>query len=518
MENKQEKKGIFVRIYEWFKNLTVKGLLGAIFIAFVIIILLMSVSYLPSALSRISSSFSAALYSVFVPAEGATMTADKKIVESGEDFNITFKMGDAKDGIFTVFYDCEQDVKLMSIENNGLKNISCDTPYYLLNNDTSIRIRAISEEESIVRLVITGALENNETLKSETVGVARITVKNDSLNAVSEETTTTRPATSTNNSVVTNISNFLPRVTPVTPVAPTYYGKADLAVRVLQVGRLNTATNQIFSQTTFSYGDTVGVKFEVRNDGDAATTGYWNFTAALPSLSNPSYTSPSQVSLRPGESIQFTLGFNNLTNQRSSLITINVDPANTVVESNEGNNMTTSSIINTDYNNNYYNNNNNYYNNNYNYNNGCYVNGYFTYNCLGYDDDYYDDDYYGDEVDLEVEIIAVGYINSSGRFVEDNEMDEGDDAAVKFKVRNLGDDESGRWDYEVDMTPSFSGDTYERRNMSSLDPGESITITVEFNNAEDTGTNRFRVEVDPDDDIGDDRRSNNDDSATIRIN
>jgi hypothetical protein len=515
MENKQEKKGIFVRIYEWFKNLTVKGLLGAIFVAFVIIILLMSVSYLPSALSRISNSFSAALYSIFVPAEGATMTADKKVVNSGEDFNITFKMGDAKDGIFTVFYDCEQDVKLMSVENNGLKNISCDTPYYLLNDGTSIRIRAISEQESVVRLVITGALENNDTLKSETVGVARITIKNDNLNTVVEQEE--RPVVIATSSTSTYVP---PRNTYVTP---TYYGRADLAVRVLQVGRLNTATNLITSQTSFNYNDTVGIKFEVSNDGDAVTSGYWSFTAALPSISTPTYTSPTQVPLRPGESIQFTLGFNNLTNQRNSLITINVDPSNVVAESNEGNNMTTSSTINSGYNNNYYNNNYNYndYNNYNNYSNGCYVNGYFTYNCLGYNDDYNDyndyNNYYGDDVDLAVEIIAVGRVSSSGNFIEDNTIDEGDDAAVRFEITNEGDDDSGRFDFEVDMTPSFSGDTYRRTNISSLSPGESITFTVEFENAEDNGTNRFRVEVDPNDDIGDDRRSNNDDTATIRI-
>jgi hypothetical protein len=37
---KIENKGIINRVYSWFKNLTVKGLLGAILIAFVIIIIL----------------------------------------------------------------------------------------------------------------------------------------------------------------------------------------------------------------------------------------------------------------------------------------------------------------------------------------------------------------------------------------------------------------------------------------------------------------------------------------------
>jgi hypothetical protein len=77
--------------------------------------------------------------------------------------------------------------------------------------------------------------------------------------------------------------------------------------------------------------------------------------------------------LKPGESIIFTLGFSNLTNQNVSIITINVDPTNIVAESTEANNIVTSTITNLSYNSNYY------YNNN--SNTGCYINGNFTYNC-----------------------------------------------------------------------------------------------------------------------------------------
>lgn len=482
MENK-EKKGIFGRIYDWFKNLTVKGLLGAIFIAFVIIILLMSVSYLPSAISRLSSSFSAALYSIFVPAEGATMTVDKKVINSGEDFTINFKAGDKTNGIFTVSYTCDQNATLLAVESSGLKNIACDKPYYILNNDNSLKIKVNTKDESIVRLVVTGAIENNETQKSETVGVARITVANEKANPTVATPSTTKPT----NSIV---SNLFPN--------SSYVGKADLAVRVLQVGILNTNTNTIYSQNQFNSRDTVGVRFEVRNDGDAITNS-WNFTASLPSASNPVYVSPIQNALRPGESIQFTLGFGNLTNRSNSLITINVDPSNLTLESNEANNMTTSSIINNGYNNNYYNNS----------NSGCYINGWFTYNCDNYSN--------SNGIDLDVEILAVGRLNSSGNFVEDDNVNEGDDVAVKFRIRNEGDEDSGRFDYEVNLTPSFSGDPYIKRNASSLDAGESVTVVVDFENARDTGTNKFKVEIDPDNDLNEDNTDNNTDTDTIYI-
>lgn len=381
---KTENKGILVKACNWFKNLTVKGLLKTILVVFIIILIVMSASYLPNIISRVSSSLSAALYSVFVPAEGASMTADKKIVNSGEDFNINFKKGDnATDGLFTISYGCSANANLFSVENSGLKKIACDTPYYLLDNGTTIKIRP-STDDSVVRLVITGAFENNTTQKIETVGVARITVTNSAANVVADVPNKT--ATTTNNSNVTgntNTNNY------ASSLLPTYYGKADLAVRILQVGLMTNGTNLITNQNQFSYSDMVGIRFEIRNDGDT-NTGPWSFTATLPSISTPTYNSNTQISLKPGESIIFTLGFSNLSGQYNGVITINADPLNLISESNKINNTASQTITNVNYNNNYN------YNYNNNYNNGCYINGFFTYNCnnnWNYDYNYH---YYND--------------------------------------------------------------------------------------------------------------------------
>ena len=357
MEN-QEQKGITGRIYDWFRNFTLIRLFDAILAIFVVIIILFAVSYLPSVMSRISSSLSAALYSVFIPANSATMTADKSLMNSGEDFTVTFKKADTTSttsGLFTVSYACDANpnVSLVAVETTGLKKIDCDTPYYLLGNGTSLKIRPTTQD-SVVRLVLTGAFENNDTQKTDTVGVVRVTIKNDAVGTITTSTAAT-------------VSK-----TPVyTAPASTYSGTPDLAARILQVGLLN-GNSLTTTQNQFSSSDMVGVRFEVRNDGDA-DTGMWYFTATLPSISTPTYSSNTQTSLKPGESIIFTLGFTNLTNQNISTITINVDPQNTVTETSEANNIVTTTITNLSY----YNNN-NYYNNS---TNGCYINGIYTYNC-----------------------------------------------------------------------------------------------------------------------------------------
>ena len=456
MENQKE-KGIFVRIYDWFKNLTVKGLLGAILMAFIIVIILMSVSFIPGIMSKISSSLSAALYSVFVPVESATMTTDRTIIKSGEDFNINFKKGDGMtDGLFTVSYTCDTAAELLSVETSGLKKIECDTRYYLLEKDTSIKIR-VNTQDTVVRLVIEGAFENNENQKIETIGVARITVKNSS-----DITVVTPTETPVSNPAVTPTVNppYIP--SQPAPIQPVYYGKPDLAVRMLQTGLLS-GNSVITNQNQFSYNSMVGIKFEIRNDGDVAT-GPWTFTAILPSVSTPNYNSNSQISLRPGESIIFTLGFSNLTNVYTSNISVTADPLNFVTENNEYNNAITSTITNTGYNNNYYNNNN--YNNSIYPNNGCYVNGFFTYNCGNYYNNGWDYNYNNN--DLEVSCYA-----------------EPDDPETGDRVRWYAEADGGDGDYSYDWTGTNGLDS------SSENPYKTYSST---------GTKRATVTVTDGDD------------------
>lgn len=402
-EEKIEKRGIFVRIYNWFRNLSMKGFFGLLIMIFIIIIILSSISFLPSIIERASSSLSAALYSIFIPAEKATITADKKIVNSGEDFTITFKKVTDTTGFFTVSYSCDFNIDLMSVESNGLKKINCDTPYYLLENETAVQIRPITND-SVTRLVIDGSFENNDTQKIEKIGVARITIKNDSANTVTNSpvnisTTPTSAVTNTSTNIIEN---------PITnAIAPIYYGKPDLAIRILQVGLLINGTNLITTQNQFNYADTVGIKFEIRNDG-SINTGPWSFSVSLPSFSTPNYNSNTQISLRPSESIIYTLGFSNLTNQNTGLITINVDPANIINESTEINNTASYMITNINYHNNYYN------------NNGCYINGIFTYNCYidgngwNYNNDNLDVSCYADPSDPETGDRVRWYADVSG--------------------------------------------------------------------------------------------------------
>lgn len=133
-------------------------------------------------------------------------------------------------------------------------------------------------------------------------------------------------------------------VTTTTTVAP--YGDPDLTVKITDVGYLRTKndTDTFVASNSVSSGRDGAVKFTVKNIG-TNVTGSWKFQAILPtSSSNSTFTSPTQDSLQPGESVDFVLGFQHTRSGNDRDIVIKVDSAKDVSESDEGNNSDSDTI------------------------------------------------------------------------------------------------------------------------------------------------------------------------------
>lgn len=159
---------------------------------------------------------------------------------------------------------------------------------------------------------------------------------------------TTTPATTTPATPAPTTTPTTP--TPVTPTAgqgsssvtqiaggtQTLYGLADLSVSIQSVGYLATTSAQSFvADTTVPHGSRPAVVFTVKNIGTNISS-IWNFTAKIPTLSSYVYSAPNQQILRPGESIQFTLGFDQANAGSNKTISIHVNPNGT--DSNSTNN------------------------------------------------------------------------------------------------------------------------------------------------------------------------------------
>lgn len=88
-------------------------------------------------------------------------------------------------------------------------------------------------------------------------------------------------------------------------------GKADLVIKIIRVGYIDDTTGAFIATSSVSQLKQAAVMFEVTNVGRVPSGG-WSFTAHLPSPTS-TFQSEKQISLRPGDGIQFTIGFRNLS-------------------------------------------------------------------------------------------------------------------------------------------------------------------------------------------------------------
>lgn len=133
---------------------------------------------------------------------------------------------------------------------------------------------------------------------------------------------------------------------PIGGTAPTggYYGLADLTVSINQVGYLTTNSADSFvAATIVPHGYRPAVKFTVKNIG-TNVAGAWRFSATIPTTVGFLYNSNPQQALNPGDSIDFTMGFDQATIGANEPITLKVNYDNAIAESNTGNDTITANV------------------------------------------------------------------------------------------------------------------------------------------------------------------------------
>lgn len=118
----------------------------------------------------------------------------------------------------------------------------------------------------------------------------------------------------------------------------TSSGLPDLIVTINAVGYLITASADSFLATsTVPAGGRPAVNFTIKNIG-ANTSGPWRFSASIPTQTAYIYHSPPQQSLAPGDSIDYTLGFDQSNKGSGQTVSITANFDRTVTESNSNNN------------------------------------------------------------------------------------------------------------------------------------------------------------------------------------
>ncbi len=167
--------------------------------------------------------------------------------------------------------------------------------------------------------------------------------------------TTTTATTTTATSTKPVAGTSTPKPVAGTPTSGTYpigtggapanlYGLPDLAVVITAVGYLNTSDASSFvAASSVPSGKRPAVKFTVRNAGTNVTSS-WRFTADIPTKRDYTFRSPVQQALNPGESIDYTLGFDQADRGDNQKITIEVNSDDSFKESNTSNNTISAAL------------------------------------------------------------------------------------------------------------------------------------------------------------------------------
>lgn len=125
---------------------------------------------------------------------------------------------------------------------------------------------------------------------------------------------------------------------------PTLYGYPDLVVNILSVGYLASASADTFvASSTVPSGSRPAVKFSIKNVGTNVAAP-WRFSASIPAQTAYVYQSPSQQALNPGDSIEYTLGFDQANKGTDQMISVTANFDNSITESTTNNNSASTKI------------------------------------------------------------------------------------------------------------------------------------------------------------------------------
>ncbi|OYV63149.1 MAG: hypothetical protein B7X03_02980 [Parcubacteria group bacterium 21-58-10] len=132
-------------------------------------------------------------------------------------------------------------------------------------------------------------------------------------------------------------SNVFPLGTTTTAVAVPN-GLPDLITTINAIGYLATSSaNSFVASSTVPAGSRPAVTFTIKNAG-TGVSGPWRFSASIPTQTAYIYRSQLQQPLNPGDSIDYTLGFDQANKGAGQTISITANYDHLVTESNFNNN------------------------------------------------------------------------------------------------------------------------------------------------------------------------------------
>ncbi len=176
--------------------------------------------------------------------------------------------------------------------------------------------------------------------------MASTTISFDGASSTSLKTLVTHPTTIVPKRIATTAgtkTNTVYRISG-SAGAPSLYGLPDFVTTIDAIGYLaTTSANSFIASSTVPAGSRPAIRFTIKNIG-TNVTGPWRFSALIPTQTAYIYQSQPQQSLNPGDSIDYTLGFDQANKGANETISITANFDHTVVESNTNNDSASARI------------------------------------------------------------------------------------------------------------------------------------------------------------------------------
>lgn len=216
------------------------------------------------------------------PLHELTIATEKTVVNSGESFQVSWT-NVRQNGEYHISYACDSGVSLEVRGEDSAIPMKCTDILTLPETAHGLFLTAHSDNLRFTDAYLTVTFKNTRT-DEELKNTAKVTVVNAAVPVRTED----------DEEVLTSEARTV-------VVEQTH---ADLQIVMLGGGVIR---DEIFSfSSAFDTDYQNAIRFDVKNIGTNVSD-VWNFTAILPN--GERYTSPTQVALRPGDHIEFTLGF-----------------------------------------------------------------------------------------------------------------------------------------------------------------------------------------------------------------
>jgi hypothetical protein len=251
--------------------------------------------------------------------EPLSVASDTKLTTVGKPVVVTWKK-DVRGGTYVFSYTCEDGVSVEIVDDEGLRQIACDTKYSLGEADSvTLMVESLKKRHVDVSYTI-AFLRPNDTEASRN-GTSVVTITN---TAIAEEVAVAEPDGQVLGEDAAKPETKpeetpapAPKPAPTKPVVVTEpkteyvytipvsnpNGYTDLATRFLNVGDIAGGK---FVAGSIERDGSGAFQFEVKNIG-TKTSGEWTYTVTLPD--GDAYTSLKQTALKPNERAVISLGF-----------------------------------------------------------------------------------------------------------------------------------------------------------------------------------------------------------------